>query len=97
MYLRDGHLTYVSPECTNRDDFFLLHFIVRDAADLPSYRREYGYANADFDFQRFGITLSDGACVMDRPLPEYDIIAIRTGQYTEAGQIWEEEYRLPSP
>ena len=97
VYLGDGYLMYVSPECVHRDDFFLLHFIARAAADLPSYRREYGYANADFDFQRFGITLSDGTCVMDRPLPEYDIIAIRTGQYTEAGQIWEEEYRLPSP
>ncbi len=96
VYLRDGHLTYVSPECVNQDKLFLLHFVARNAADLRSSRQEYGYANADFDFQRFGITLTDGACVVERPLPEYDIIAIRTGQYNTAGRIWEGEYLMPA-
>ncbi len=97
VYLRDGYLMYVSPECAHRDDLFLLHFVARNAVDLRSGQQEYGYANADFDFQRFGITLSDGTCVVERPLPEYDIIAIRTGQYNAAGRIWDGEYRLPSP
>ena len=96
VYLGDGYLMYVSPECAHRDELFLLHFIARNTADLRSDWQEYGYANADFDFQRFGITLSDGTCVVERPLPEYDIIAIRTGQYNGAGRIWGGEYRLPS-
>ena len=96
VYLRDGHLTYVSPECVNQDELFLLHFVAKNAADLRSSRQEYGYDNVDFDFQRFGITLTDGTCVINRPLPDYDIIAIRTGQYTEAGRIWEGEYLMPA-
>ena len=95
VYLRDGHLTYVSPECVNRNDLFLLHFIPQDTADLPARRQGYGYDNRDFVFQHFGITLNDGTCVVERPLPEYDIAAIRTGQYTETGLIWQGEYRLP--
>ncbi len=97
VYLSDDRLTYVSPECANRDELFLLHFIPQDTADLSSERREHGFDNRDFAFGYWGITLSDGTCIIERPLPEYDIIAIRTGQYTEAGQIWEAEYRLPYP
>ena len=96
VYLRDGHLTYVSSECANRDEQFRLHFIPQDTADLPSARRIHGYDNLDFTFQRRGITLTDGACVIERPLPEYDIIAIRTGQYTETRRIWQREYYLPA-
>ena len=97
VYLGDDRLTYVSPECANRDELFLLHFIPQDTADLLSERREHGFDNRDFAFGYWGITLSDGTCIIERPLPGYDIIAIRTGQYTEAGQIWEAEYRLPYP
>ena len=96
VYLRDGRLTYVSQECANQDDLFLLHFIPQDTADLHPGRQEYGYSNADFDFQRYGITLSDGTCVVERPLPEYDIAAIRTGQYNAEGRIWQGEF-IPSP
>ena len=97
VYLRGGHLTYVSSDCANQDALFFLHFAARNAADLPFDRQGQGYENADFDFQHFGITLTDGACVVERPLPDYDIIAIRTGQYTEAGRIWEGEYLMRSP
>ena len=97
VHLRDGHLTYTSPECANRDATFFLHYIPRHTGDLRADRREYGYDAQDFDFQFGGFTLTDGACVVDRRLPDYDIAAIRTGQYTEAGRIWQGEYRLPSP
>ena len=97
VYLGDGHLTYQSPECAQRDTSFLLHFIPRSAADLPLHRREYGFDNRDFIFRIGGVQLSDGTCVMERALPDYEIVAIRTGQYTDAGRIWEGEYRLPAP
>ena len=96
VYFRGGHLTYVSPECANQDALFFLHFVAKNAADLPSGRQGQGYENADFAFRYESITLADGTCVIERPLPDYDISAIRTGQYTEAGRIWEREYRLPS-
>ena len=97
VYFRGGHLTYVSPECANQDAVFFLHFVAGNATDLRAYQREYGYANADFEFRHFGITLNDGTCIIERPLPDYDIAAIRTGQYTEAGRIWGGEYLMPAP
>ena len=95
VYLTNDHLTYKSPECANRDVAFFLHFTPQDTASLFPNRQEYGYDNLDFTFQRRGITLTDGTCIIERPLPDYDISAIRTGQYTEAGRIWEREYFLP--
>ena len=97
VYLGAGNLTYQSPECAHREARFLLHFIPRHAADLPLYRREHGFDNRDFDFELASVKLTDGTCVIERPLPDYDIVAIRTGQYTDAGRIWEGEYRLPAP
>ena len=97
VYLGAGHLTYQSPECAHREARFWLHFVPRSAADLPLYRREYGFDNRDFDWRLGGVKLADGTCVMERPLPDYDIVAIRTGQYTEAGRIWAGEYVLPAP
>ena len=96
VYLGAGHLTYQSPECAHREARFWLHFVPRFAADLPLYRREYGFDNRDFDWRLGGVKLADGTCVMERPLPDYDIVAIRTGQYTEAGRIWDGEYVLPA-
>ena len=97
VYLSDGRLTYTAPECVNRDEMFFLHFTPRNAVDLPADRQSYGYDNADFVFGWGGVTLSDGACVIERPLPDYDIAAIRTGQHNAAGRIWQGEYRLPAP
>ena len=98
VYLRDDRLVYASSECANRDAVFWLHFVPADAAVLPAARQEIGYDNADFEFrQRHRKYWLNGRCVIERTLPEYDIIAIRTGQYTEAGRIWEGEYLMGSP
>ena len=97
VYLRDGHFTYQSSECAHRDALFFLHIVPQSAVDLPAARTESGYDNRDFHFRAGGLTLTDGACVIERPLPGYDIAAIRTGQYTDAGPIWQGEYVLPSP
>ena len=97
VYLGDSNLTYQSSECAHRTAPFFLHFVPRHTTDLPAYRREYGFDNRDFIFRIGGVKLADGACVIERPLPDYDIAAIRTGQYTESGRLWEGEYRLPAP
>ena len=97
VYRREGHLTYVSAGCAHREAAFFLHFVPRNASDLPVVRREHGYDNRDFNFHSGGFTLTDGTCVIERPLPGYNIAVIRTGQYTESGQIWQGEYRLPAP
>ena len=96
VYLSDGHLTYVASECAHPDEPFFLHFTPRNLADLPAVRQEYGFDNRDFTF-RFGGIHIDDACVIARPLPDYDLAAIRTGQYNADGRIWQGEYRLPAP
>ena len=98
VYLSNGRLTYTAPECVNRDEMFFLHFIPRNAVDLPADGQSYGYDNADFVFGWGGVTLSDGTCVIERPLPDYDLAAIRTGQHNAGGgRIWQGDYRLPAP
>ncbi len=97
VYLRDDRLIYASSECANQDAVFWLHFVPADAAVLPAARQEIGYDNADFEFrQRHRKYSLNGRCVIERTLPEYDVIAIRTGQYTETGRIWQREYYLPA-
>ena len=96
VYLNDGHLTYVSRECAYRDEQFFLHLAPRYAGDLPARRRAYGFDNRDFAFRWEGVVLTDGTCVVEQSLPDYDIIAIRTGQYNAAGQLWGGEYAPPA-
>ena len=97
VYLRDGRLTYISPECAHQNERFYLHFVPQDPADLDASRQDYGYDNKDFLFHANGVILHDVACIIARPLPDYAISAIHTGQYGEQGRIWGAEYRLPAP
>ena len=94
VYLKYGRrLIYTSAECANTDAWIFLHIDPRDAADLPEQRKQYGFDHLDFRFDNFAVH-SDDRCVATRELPEYDIAAIRTGQYTEDGRLWEGEYRF---
>ncbi len=74
---------------------FFLHITPADAADLPEHRREHGFANRDFRFQQDGGFALDGQCSIYRPLPNYPIAGIRTGQYNAAGEIWAVELSFP--
>ncbi len=96
VYLTNGHLTYTSQECANVDTKFFLHITPRAVADLEKTRQEYGYNNRDFNFRGNGGIRIDGDCVLVTVLPDYDIIAFRTGQYNAAGRIWDGEYHLPA-
>ena len=97
VYLSDDRLIYASADCANRDERFFLHFVPQSAAVLPESRKEPGYDNDDFGFPGQKAYSLAGQCVIERTLPKYDIIAIRTGQYTETGRIWEAEYQIPAP
>lgn len=96
VYLRDGHLTYVSPECARRDARFFLHIVPMDQSDLIAGRQKYGYNGYDFDFKLDGGLRWDGGCVIERPLPGYNIAELRTGQYSADVRLWEENYPLPA-
>ena len=90
---RDGYnLLYAKKPCAESDTDapFFLHITPADPQDLPETQRDYGFDNRDFSFAPEGMRF-DGGCYISRPLPQYEIAGIRTGQYTDAGRIWEAE------
>lgn len=90
VYLRGDHLIYVSQECHDKEAPFFLHLYPKDASDVSADRKEHGYNNQDFEFQIGGGVHIGQTCVVERPLPEYEIDTIRTGQYVPGeGRIWE--------
>ena len=80
-----------------------------DAADLPGWRREYGFDNLDIAtgvsldalwrlaprFLTAGAARIDGDCVATARLPDYPIARVRTGQFDRDGQLWAVEFAWP--
>ena len=93
---RDGRiLTYLRDGCIRNDvardaPRFFLHVIPVDAGDVPLWYQGHGFENLDF-FLRRGWARIDGNCVAVVDLPDYPIAAIRTGQFTDDGVLWEAE------
>ena len=91
-------LTYVREGCGRADTeaWFFLHLIPADIEDLSEVRRQHGFDNHDFEFERRGGARFDGSCVVTVPLPDYAIERIRTGQYIPGeGRLWEVEFAMP--
>ena len=65
--------------------------------DLPSHRKQYGFDNLDFAFRDHRLPIERGVCVAIRDLPDYAIAAIRTGQFTGEGRIWEGSFEVVEP
>ena len=99
VYLTENRLIYTKEQCVEDDTeaSFFLHITPIDVEDLPDDREQYGFDNLDFGFGRHG-EIVDGDCVATVPLPDYDIGAIRTGQYVRVDggyqHLWEGEIRL---
>ena len=99
IYISDNTLTYAKEPCDRADTEarFFLHLVPADVADLPDDRKQNGFDNRDFRFDRRG-AIFEGTCVVRVPLPDYDIAAIRTGQYVQTGggfdNLWEVEIDL---
>ena len=89
IYAYDGALYYLSANCdpplSNPNVF--LHIIPADPADLPVERREHGFENRDFRLDNHA-AFFDGKCIRRRPLPDYPIARIRTGQRVKDEIIW---------
>lgn len=88
-------LIYVKEGCSTNDlSEFFLHLTPAHQRDLPDHRRPSGFDNLDFGFYTYGLRV-DGNCIIDRNIPEYDIIKISTGQYRGTGDLitnlWNEE------
>ena len=94
LYLRGNSLTYLKTPCApgDTDARFFLHTTPADVADLPTDRRERGFANLDFHFTDHGAHTGD-ICVASLDLPDYAIDRIRTGQFVSGeGAIWRVEF-----
>ena len=101
VYHIEDDLIYVNAQCDSHYDLaatFFLHLFPTDPRDLPRERAEYGFQNWGFTFRTGQGSSADGTCVATRQLPEYEIAAIRTGQYlfdyaSEDTAIWKAEFR----
>ena len=98
VYLIENSLIYVKEQCgpESVEPTFFLHLDPRDVNDLPSQRKQYGFDNLDFAFTDHGL-IKGGDCTAKRELPDYDIAAVRTGQYTGDSAIWEGNFDVVEP
>ena len=95
VYIHDSALYYVRENCRPVDvaavPRIFLHFYPLSDADLPVYRREYGFNNRNFEFDRRG-GFFDGRCITQEPLPDYPLARISTGQEGSGGEtLWRAE------
>ena len=91
VYRYDNALVYRKESCTGDDVYsiarFFVHLIPVDETDLPPRRQQHGFDNQGFYFRDNGSVIGK-MCATMLPLPDYDIAAIRTGQFTADGEIW---------
>ena len=94
VYHSGNRLIYYKEQCGTADTAarFFLHLFPADPEDLPDEFRQYGFHNRDFHFNDRG-GMSDGECLTIAPLPGYEIVRIRTGQYLPGGeQLWRADF-----
>ena len=91
IFRRGGDLIYIKESCSAEEArmHVVLHVYPADRADLPVARKRHGFHNLDFFFPEYGV-VEAGACAAIRPLPDYAIERIETGQY-ESGEdmVWQ--------
>ena len=95
VYHSGGRLIYAKTPCAPADTeaTFLLHIVPVAANDLPESGQPHGFDNRDFAFNAAGALLDGQQCIASVALPDYDIAAIRTGQYVPgAGRRWDAEF-----
>ncbi len=95
IHLRENTVSYLKSPCSEADVQapFFLHVVPEDVEDLPAHRRQYGFDNLDFHYREFPALALGGRCFAKRPLPNYPIARIRTGQYIpDDGPIWQAEF-----
>ena len=105
VYLDGDRLVYVKEECADEDvdARFFLHVEPVDVADLPGHRQHYGFDNLNFSFRKDRLEYvvgevglrDSGRCAVERPLPDYPIVAIETGQFVDGqGRQWSGRFSL---
>ena len=93
VHLDENRLVYTKSPCAHidRDSQFFLHIDPVDVNKLPDDRLNFGFDNLDFKLTEHGVATED-ECVAVIELPSYPILEIRTGQFNDEGQIWNERF-----
>ena len=96
VYIHNGALHYLSADCepllSDVKSAVFLHIFPADLADLRADRRELGFENRDFRIAWRDALVThtgfvDGKCVTQRPLPDYAIERVSTGQFMIGGDV----------
>ena len=93
IYVHNGALYYVRENCRLEDTGprVFLHLFPASDADLPSYRREYGFDDRSFNYAWRG-GFFDGKCITQERLPDYPVAHISTGQIADGETLWQADF-----
>ena len=101
LYRNEDALLWVKTACGDEDVLprFYMHILPVRVSDLPEERRPHRFDNLDFNFFNHGALTQEGTCIAAVPLPDYPVAAVRTGQFTSAGEIWSAilDFQSPEP
>lgn len=91
----EAYLYFISQKPTPNlyDSPFFFHITPQRVDDLPENRKVHGFDNLDFAYSTNKVEIprlpfQNSIFVVKLKLPEYDIKAVRTGQYNSDGDIW---------
>ena len=89
VYLDGGALTWVRQPCADEDagGFVELWAEPANPDDPRADVNQYGIVSMNFDFYRFGAKIGD-LCAIRRPLPDYPLRRIGTGQNVSGDDEW---------
>ena len=92
LYLRAGDVggSGAAKGCAPGPVF--LHVFPQRAEDLPEWRRQYGFANHDFDFGETGF-VAGGRCYAAVRLPAYEVSHLVMGAHGRDPHTWHAERR----
>ena len=97
VYRNGRKLTYLKQPCAPADvqAKFVLRVIPAGPEDLSNSRKQYGYDNLGFYFNRRGVRVGD-QCMVIAHLPDYPIRRIRVGQWISAENrtVWDAEFSV---
>ena len=87
--VRENRLVYSKTPCTRTDarPNFFLHVFPVNESDLPDDRKQHGFVNLDFGFNR-GVWI-DRTCAAIIALPDWEVARVATGQFiNDYKRLW---------
>ena len=97
VYLVEEELIYAKEPCAPADiePRFSLHVYPVDTNDLSEVHKRFGFEHLNFSIGRYNHARFGGKCLVVKPLPDFKIKNIRTGQYIPGrGGIWAAEFAV---